>query len=68
MYEKGAELIRLYETLVGVEGFRKGMGASAVPRARSPLTRHRPVGSFHIPSPSPPSPLQNLGKQCHFSF
>lgn len=25
VYEKGAEVVRLYETLLGKEGFRKGM-------------------------------------------
>lgn len=25
VYEKGAEIIRLYQTLLGVDGFRRGM-------------------------------------------
>lgn len=25
VYEKGAEVVRMYQTLLGVEGFRKGM-------------------------------------------
>ena len=40
VYEKGAEVVRMYETLLGKDGFRKGSGPllREARRTRSPAT------------------------------
>ncbi len=45
VYEKGAEVVRLYETLLGKEGFRKGAWGGVRWWARRGSARVRGVGS-----------------------
>ena len=44
VYEKGAEVIRLYRTLLGKDGFRKGEGGGEVCRGGATMRRGRAGG------------------------